>query len=260
MIELPDGKLAVAAGRTVKLFTPELALLGKIEADSTVGRLAWASESKLLLAGCEDGKVIAFDVANGARQWEHISVEADGLQETGAHWYLKSSFPGIYGLATGHLTGTVENIFVGSASTLEVLSSDGKLIRREKIFWGPVRHFALFPVGGVTRLAMSQLYPGGDYLTCFDSNFNKTVAYNQPPPGCLNSPSWAGINRTGIAAVDLEHDGQLKVVSGLNGVWNRIIVWTADGKPVHEVSFGPGDSLKVPAYGKERMESNCSER
>ena len=254
MIELPDGKLAVAAGRTIRLFTSELELLGKLEADSTVGRLAWAPESKLLLAGCEDGKVIAFDVANGKRRWEHHSVEANGLQETCAHWYLKSSFPGIYGLAAGKLTGTGENIFVGSASTLEVLSFDGKLIRREKIFWGPVRHFALFPVGGVTRLAMSQLYPGGDYLTCFDSQFNKTLDYNLPPPGCLNSPSWAGINRTGISAVDLDNDGQLKVVSGLNGVWNRIIVWTADGKPVHEVSFGPGDSLKVPAYGKERME------
>ena len=49
-------------------------------------------------------------------------------------------------VAAGHFVGTGENIFVGSASTLEVLSGDGKLIRREKILWGPVRHIALFPV------------------------------------------------------------------------------------------------------------------
>ena len=254
MIEISGDRLAVAAGRSVRVFTTELAQLGDFKADSTVGKLAWAPESKLLLAGCEDGKVIAFDVANGARIWEHSSVEADGLLETGANWYLKSSFPGIYGLATGHFTGTGENIFVGSASTLEVLSADGKLIRREKILWGPVQHFALFPVNGIMRLAMSQFYPGSDYLTCFAPDFHKELGYNLPPTGCLNFPSWAGINRTGINAVDLDDDGQLKVVSGLNGVWNRIIVWTADGTPVHEVSFGPGDSLKVPAYGKERME------
>ena len=254
LIELPGGKIATAAGRTVKVFTPTLERVGSFEADSTVGKLAWAPESKLLLAGCEDGKVIAFDPADGARRWEHRSVEADGLKETGAYWYLKSSFPGIYGLAAGHFAGTGENIFVGSASTLEVLSGDGKLIRREKILWGPVRHIALFPVDGVTHLAVSQLYPGGDYLTCFDPAFRMKIGYNMPPPGCLYSPSWAGINRTGITAVDLDRDGQLKIVCGLNGIWNRIIVWTADGKPVREVSFGPGDSLKVPAYGKERQE------
>ena len=64
-----------------------------------------------------------------------------------------------------------------------------------------------------------------------------------------------GINRTGITAVDLDKDGDIKIVSGLNGVWNRIIVWDASGKPLREVSFGIGDSLKIPAYGRERAEN-----
>lgn len=247
-----NNLLAVTDGNEVKILNRDLKLVKTLTADAQVGKLAYAADSKLLLAGCGDGKVIAFDPASGKRCWEHLSREADGLLETGASWYLKSAFPGIYGLAAGRFAQNKENIFVGSASTMEVLNSQGKLLRRFKILWGPVQHFELFqqPAGNV--LLLSQLYPGSDYLTRVDDKFNTRIGYNLPPVGCLYFANWMGINRTGITAVDLDKDGAVKIVSGLNGVWNRIIVWDAAGKPLREVSFGIGDSLKVPPYGRER--------
>ena len=130
----------------------------------------------------------------------------------------------------------------------------GKLLRRFKILWGPVQHFELFQQSAGAVLLLSQLYPGSDYLTKVDDKFNTRIGYNLPPVGCLYFANWMGINRTGITAVDLDKDGDIKIVSGLNGVWNRIIVWDAAGKPLREVSFGIGDSLRVPAYGRERSE------
>ena len=247
-----DNTLAVTDGSEIKLLTCDLKLVKTLTADSEVGKLAYAPDSKLLLAGCGDGKVIAFDPASGERRWEHISQEAAGLLETGAHWYLKSAFPGIYGLAAGRFAQNKENIFVGSASTVEILDTHGKLLRRIKILWGPVQHFELFHHPAGTALLLSQLYPGSDYLTRVDDKFNTRIGYNLPPVGCLYFANWMGINRTGITAVDLDKDGDIKIVSGLNGVWNRIIVWDAAGKPLREVSFGIGDSLKIPTYGRER--------
>ena len=249
-----DGILAVAAGKKINIFTEELKLIKSIEVGSEVGKLAYAADSKLLLAGCGDGKVIAYSSKDYRRVWEHVSVEADGLSETGAHWYLKSTFPGIYGLKAGRFAGNSENIFVGSASTLEVLTSNGKLLKRFKILWGPIQHFEFFTHKNSQYLLLSQLYPGSDYLTKFDTKFNSKIGYNQPPQGKLFFANWMGINRTGITAVDLDKNGETLIVSGLNGVWNRIIVWNADGKPLREVSFGIGDSLKIPPYGRERSE------
>ena len=246
--------LAVTDGNDVKILTRDLKLVKTLTADAQVGKLAYAADSRLLLAGCGDGKVIAFDPTTGTRRWEHASQEADGLLETGAHWYLKSAFPGIYGLAAGRFAQNKENIFVGSASTMEILNSQGQLLRRFKILWGPVQHFELFKQPGGSVLLLSQLYPGSDYLTKVDDKFNTRIGYNLPPIGCLYFANWMGINRTGITAADLDKNGQIKIVSGLNGVWNRIIVWDAAGKPLREVSFGIGDSLKVPPYGKERAE------
>ena len=127
-------------------------------------------------------------------------------------------------------------------------------MKREKVLWGPINNFGLFPVNGKATLAMSSFYPGADYLTCFDSELKKSIGFNRPPPDALHFPSWGGINRTGIETADLDGDGSLEVISGLNGVWNRIIVWDTNGKPLREVSFGPGYSLEKMAYGEQRLE------
>ena len=247
-------KIAAAAGNEIKIFDSGLNQINCFKADSIVGKLHYLNKNRQLLAGCMDEKVIAFDAANGKRKWEFISQMADGLKETGAVWYFKSAHPGIYGLSSGKFINGREQIFVGSASTVEILDLNGKLIKREKILWGPVCNFALFPVNGKVTLAMSQLYPGSDYLTCFTTGFKRSIGFNMPPPGAQHFASWAGLNRTGIDAIDLDNDNSMKVISGINGLWNRIIAWDTNGKPLREVSFGPGYSIKVASYGKQRLE------
>ena len=45
---------------------------------------------------------------------------------------------------------------------------------------------------------------------------------------------------------DLDDDGTREVVSEINGTWNRVTVWTVDGKPLYDASFGPGARISGP--------------
>jgi len=44
---------------------------------------------------------------------------------------------------------------------------------------------------------------------------------------------------------DTNADGRLEVVSAINGVWNRVVMWDAGGKPLYCAHIGPGE--KAPA-------------
>jgi hypothetical protein len=249
-----QNSMAVSSGKKIRIFDSNLREISSMTADSIVGKLHYVNESKQLLAGCVDEKVIAFNPATGKRKWTFVSKMAPGLKETGAVWYFKSAHPGIYGLSSGKFINKKELIFVGSASTLEVIDLKGNLVKRQKILWGPVWQFALFPPLDKPRLAMAQVYPGSEYLTCFTPNFKKIIGFNMPPPEAESFKLWACSNRTNIDVVDLDNDNSMKVISGINGFWNRIIVWDINGKPIREVSFGPGYSIRVASYGKQRLE------
>ena len=53
------------------------------------------------------------------------------------------------------------------------------------------------------------------------------------------------MNRHHIFYEDLDGDGVREVISEINGTWNRVTVWQADGKALYDASFGPGD--RIPA-------------
>jgi hypothetical protein len=48
------------------------------------------------------------------------------------------------------------------------------------------------------------------------------------------------MNRFDNFLVDLYDDGKREVVSAINGAWNRISIYSEDGKPLYNAQFGPG--------------------
>jgi hypothetical protein len=48
------------------------------------------------------------------------------------------------------------------------------------------------------------------------------------------------MNRFDNFLVDLYGDGRHEVVSAINGAWNRISIYSEDGKPLYNAQFGPG--------------------
>ncbi|MFC1712383.1 hypothetical protein ACFL6S_01875 [Candidatus Poribacteria bacterium] len=246
-----DGKnlICAAEGRTVHLISPDGKETRTLEADGPIRMVRWWPEHELLLVGCADEQVIAFD-KSGERVWTFTSEMDPAVFRAAKTYWFKSArgHEGIHGLYTGVFLDGKSQAFVGSACTLEILDENGNLIKRMPQFWGKVSHFAMIdgPDGSLNLLA-SRKYNGNNTVAIIN---NKTMnprqrGFNSVPPGATYVPGWSSMNRHHIFYEDIDGDGVKEVISEINGTWNRVTVWQADGKALYDASFGPGD--RIPA-------------
>ena len=241
--------LAVAEGKSIHL----LALDGRerktMATDGPIRMLRWWPEPRLLLAGCADEKVVAFDTA-GARQWAFVSEMDPAVLRAAKTYWFKSApgHEGIHGLHTGAFIGGETQAFVGSACTLEILDQRGKLVRRMPQFWGKVSTFALVDgPQGTRNLLAARKYNGVNTVAIINSKSlaPKPRGFIAVPRGHTYIGGWSSMNRHHLFYGDLDGDGTKEVVSEINGTWNRVVVWTAGGEPKHAANFGPGP--RIPA-------------
>ena len=174
---------AIAAGTTVHLLAPDGSVVGTMSTDGAIRVMTWWPEAELLLVGCADEQVIAFGL-DGQRRWAFTSEMDQAVWETGKTYWFKSAYPGIHGLATGTFIGGESQAFVGSASTLEILDAQGRLVHRTASLWGPNWKFRIIPGPGESRNLLIALWPNGnDTLTVINSETLKhsTGFYGVPP-------------------------------------------------------------------------------
>ena len=252
LITIPSevGPLICAvANKTVHLLSADGAQVKQFQADGAIRMLRWWDEHRLLLAGCADEKVIAFDLS-GRRKWVFTSVMDPALYSAGNLAWVKSTRgnQGIHGLHTGVFLDGKSQAFVGSASTLEILDEDGNLIRRMPQHWGLVSTFALVDnPDGTRNLLAARRKNGVNSVAIINS---KTLnprprGFLRPPPGHDYVPGWASMNRHHLFYEDLDGDGVKEVISEINGTWNRVMVWSASGKALFDASFGPGRRIQA---------------
>lgn len=249
LVQVPSAggpRLAVAQGNTIHLLTADGNKIGTWQTDSNIRVLRWWDEHKLLLAGCVDEKVIAFD-DSGRRRWAFTSEMDPAVYEAAKTYWFKTApgHEGIHGLHTGAFDGGKSRCFVGSACTLEILDEHGKLAKRMPIFWGPGRMFQ-FVAGpeGSRNLLISRWPNGTDMLAVVNS---KSLAetgrgYHGVPKGHSYVGGWTAQNRTALFCEDLDSDGKQEVATAVNGTWNRVTVYSEDGQPLANAQFGPGAS------------------
>lgn len=232
---------AIAAGTTVHLLAPDGSVVGTMSTDGAIRVMTWWPEAELLLVGCADEQVIAFGL-DGQRRWAFTSEMDQAVWETGKTYWFKSAYPGIHGLATGTFIGGESQAFVGSASTLEILDAQGRLVHRTASLWGPNWKFRIIPGPGESRNLLIALWPNGnDTLTVINSETLKhSTGFYGVPPGHTMVGGWTQQNRTGIEYADLDGDGTGEVVSAINGIFNRVTVFSATGTPLYNAQFGPG--------------------
>ena len=249
MIKIPsrDGSLlAVAEGNTIHVLTREGREIRTLQTDGKIRALRYWHEHDLLLAGCADEKVIAFDDA-GRRRWVFTSQMDPAVYEAAKNYWFKSApgHEGIHGLSTGLFDEGHSRCFVGSACTLEILDENGKLVKRMPVFWGPAWKFLLVPgPGGSHNLLVSQWPNGSDELTIVNSKAMAVTGrgYVAVPAGHSFVGGWTAQNRTALVYEDLAGDGRREVATAVNGTWNRVTVYTADGRPLANAQFGAGSS------------------
>ncbi len=241
--------LAVAEGSRIHLLTLDGKERQTMVADGQIRVLRWWAEHRLLLAGCADEKVIAFD-ETGRRKWAFVSEMDPAVLRAGKTYWFKSApgHEGIHGLHTGSFIGGESQAFVGSACTLEILDERGRLVRRIPQFWGKVSTFRIVDgPGGTKNLLAARKYNGWNSVAIINS---KTLdprprGFLRVPAGHTYMPGWSSMNRHHLFHEDLDGDGRREVISEINGTWNRVCVWTAGGEPRFAANFGPGP--RIPA-------------
>jgi hypothetical protein len=249
MIGMPSAggtQLGIAEGSTIHLLTHEGRPIRNLHTDGKIRVLRWWDDHQLLLAGCEDEKVIAFD-DGGRRKWVFTSQMDPAVYEAAKTYWFKSApgHEGIHGLDTGVFDGGKSRCFVGSACTLEILDESGQLVKRTPVFWGPGWKFLLVAArDGGRNLLISQWPNGGDDLAIVSS---KTLAvagrgYYGVPAGHSFVGGWTAQNRTALVYEDLDGNGKKEVATAVNGTWNRVTVYADEGQALYNAQFGPGPS------------------
>ncbi|MFA6562727.1 MAG: hypothetical protein WCV00_12525 [Verrucomicrobiia bacterium] len=247
LIVIPaDGRELIAAAEetTIHLLGADGQELRQMRADGKIRQLHWWPEHKLLLAGCEDEKVCAFDLA-GERKWTFVSEMDPAVFRAAKQYWFKSApgHGGIHGVGSGVFLDGESQAFVGSACTLEIIDENGKLVKRMPQFWGTVYKFALVPgpEGSVNLLASRKITDGPSLGVINNRTLNPTArSFYGVPAGHTHVSGWMDQTRHHIFVEDLDGDGKKEVVSEITGAWNRVTVWDLQGKPLHNVQFGPG--------------------
>ena len=243
-----SGRILFAAvGQTIHAIAEDGSVLRTLECDGPIRMLRWWNEHRLLLVGCTDEQVIAFDEA-GARKWVFVSKMDSAVFRAAKTYWFKSApgHEGIHGLHTGVFLDGKTQAFVGSACTLEILDENGQLLHRMPQFWGKVSVMRIIPErNNALNLLAARRYNGTNTLGIIS---NQTLdpsprGYISVPSGHTYMPGWSAMNRHHIFFEDFDGDGAKEVMTEINGRWNRVSVWSASGAAKYSVSFGPGPSI-----------------
>ncbi|MDP6778564.1 MAG: hypothetical protein QGI83_17555 [Candidatus Latescibacteria bacterium] len=198
----------------------------------------WWEEAGCLLAGCTDEKVIAFDLdptgsppSSGDQRWVFVSEMAPWLYtHQASHWWKEAGphHAGIHSLnSLPFLERDGTQAIVGSASTVEILDAEGELLHRAEQVWGDVVYSALTPRSDGSHDLLSLRRP------------SLTTRVNDVPEGHSDIKSWGG-RRYHLFNEDLAGEGVKRVVSEVNGPWDRVGIWDESGEPLYSAPFGAG--------------------
>ncbi|MCD6351074.1 MAG: VCBS repeat-containing protein, partial [Armatimonadetes bacterium] len=122
-------------------------------------------------------------------------------------------------------------------------------------YWGSVWRMALVTLKDGRRRLLAVKMPNGVNDVGFieppakeGEDWQRGSGYTGLPPGHTFVAGWSAMNTEHLLPADLDGDGHQEVVLDVNGSWNRVLVYTAEGSVKWGLSFGP--SLK---YGHRHM-------
>lgn len=264
------NKIYAAFSNTINFYSPEGMLLSKVSTDSAIKALHFWSEAGLLLAGCQNDKVYAFN-NQGETEWIYVSKEPAVVTEIAKKTVWSRDHPaenkGVHALYSGIFLDEKSQAFIGSASAIEIIDNNGKLITNMPQWYGPVTLFALIDDPNGSRNLLAETTPSlKAHLGIINSKtlnpFPRGYVYPPPEQDFVKSMY---CNRSHIFYEDFNGDGVKDVMSEINGVWNRITVWNTTekhtdsggwwmgrlpdhdldpdvprGKPMSGIVFGPG--------------------
>jgi outer membrane protein assembly factor BamB len=252
-------RLAVTAGKSVLLFDSAGSLVRTLQADDLVRVVHYWPETGVLAVGCRDFRVIAFDPASGQRRWVFQSTDINPeFKKAGiSGWFDRSPAEnkGVHALTSGVFLDGRSQLLVGTASTVEALSEDGKLLRSFNAGVGVVTDIALLDCGGgEVRLFPARLFGHSRLQHTSNRTPDKStglfVGPFTPRPGAATYVANIGNGYAAIEATDLDGDGRQELVALFNGTLNGLHVWDRAGALIADAAFGPGSASPRPSWQK----------
>jgi hypothetical protein len=166
-------QIYAAEGETVHVLRPDGEEIRTLRTEGPIRVLRWWEEHHLLLAGCADEKVIAFDAGTGKRQWVFTSEMDPAVFRAAKTYWFKS--------APGH----------------EGLDENGALVQRLPVFWGPGLKFALIdgPDGSIHLLIARRPTDWHDLAVVSNRTLDLTPrSFDGVPPGHTYVRGWGGMS------------------------------------------------------------------
>ena len=239
--------LAVATGDRVLLIGYDGGIRQEFRCSATVGALCYWPEKQLLLAGSIDEKLRAFTL-DGRQVWEFTSRMPDGVKHE-RMWWAKGEMPGVCAVTVAELLPGKPLIFVGGASTLEILDENGKLLKRRFQEWGTFEGFTPLPAHGKEPASLLSwgFMVGHPTVYCYTAGLQRgTLDLCFAKDGTfMGSFGFGFIGRNNLRVARLEPGQPERLVGDFNGSVNRVMVWDLNGRVLHEADLGFG----IRAFG-----------
>ncbi|MGE4563950.1 MAG: hypothetical protein AB7F32_03690, partial [Victivallaceae bacterium] len=249
-LKIEDGgetRWVVAVGSEALLIDGKGNILRRFPGSAMVGALCFDPAAGRLYTGSLDEKLRCFDFATGKELWNFTSAMPDGIKYQ-RMWWSKDSMPGVCKIAAVELEPGRKYIFAGGAGVLEILSPEGKLLKRNFQEWGTFEGMTVMPEGSGRNAMLSWGYMVGHPVVyrygakLEKGNFDLSFAADGT---FMGSFGFGFIGRNNLKVVELVPGQGRRLVGDFNGTVNRIQVRKLDGKVEREIDLGFG----IRAFG-----------
>ncbi len=237
----------VAVGNQALLIDRDGKIRRTFPGSAMIGALCFDQASGRLYTGAIDEKLRCFDFATGKELWNFTSAMPDGIKYE-RMWWSKDSMPGVCKIAVAELEPGKPLIFVGGAGVLEILSPEGKLLKRNFQEWGTFEGMTVLPEGNGRNSMLSwgfmvghptvYRYAANLQKGSFDLSFAADGTF-------MGSFGFGYIGRNNLEVAELVPGQGKRFVGDFNGSVNRIQIRGLDGKVEREIDLGFG----IRAFG-----------
>ncbi|MBM4080462.1 MAG: VCBS repeat-containing protein, partial [Planctomycetes bacterium] len=256
--------VAVSADKQVLVLDGAGALVRKLQADDVVRAIHYWPEAAALAVGCRDFRVIAFDPATGDRRWvfESTDINPEFKKAGVSGWYDRSPTDnkGIHSLTSGLFLDGRSQLMVGTASTVEAVSDQGKLRASMNGGVGVVTDIALLDCGSEVRLFPARLFGNSQLQHTSSQTPDKStrmfVGPFTPRQGASTHVANIGNGYLAVETADLDGDGRQELVGLFNGTLNGLHVWDTQGNVLADAAFGPGAASPRTTWAKRVQTPN----
>jgi len=248
--------LAVVTNKRLYILSPKGELIKIIDLGVEFSKVYYWKSAGLLLIGRADRKVTAFNQKDGKKQWTFQSKADDSIQKKYGTW--ARTYKSIWSLSSGRFPADMELAFIGSSSGVELLDSNGKLIKRYAVKYGAVRKMIVVTKPNKDKQLLILCSNAAYYAAkvwAIDGKTGKginqaSLGFTQFVPAYSKNLniSTSGSIRTVLFYEDFDGDGKKDIMIDLQRYYKLFSLYSVENltyKPIFQVNLGPGSGAGI---------------